>query len=140
MQYGLLVIVACFFYAISNNVIKTFLQDFPTLAISSVSYFMVGVAAVGYLFYSGFIGVMRSHPHAWESLGYLAILAITGTMVASLLFFKLIKNTNALFASTVSYLIPIVAIGWGIFDGETVTAWHWLGVLAILSGVYVARK
>lgn len=140
IQYGVFVIIACFFYAISNNVIKTYLQDFPTLAISAVSYFMVGIVAVAYLLTSGFIEVMRTHPQAWESLGYLAILAIMGTMVASLLFFKLIKNTNALFASTVSYLIPVVAIAWGVLDGETITYGHWVGVLAIMSGVYVARK
>ena len=120
--------------------IKTYLQDFPTLAISAVSYLMVGTLALVYLFYSGFIEVMKTHPQAWESLGYLSILAVAGTMVASLLFFKLIKNTNALFASTVSYLIPIVAIGWGVLDGEDISILHWLGVLAILSGVYVARK
>lgn len=140
MQYGVLVVLACFFYAIANNVVKTYLQDFPTLSISSVSYLMVGTLAIGYLLYSGFIEIMQTHPQAWESLGYLAILAVVGTTIASLLFFKLIKMTSALFASTVSYLIPLVAIGWGLLDGETVTALHWMGMAAILAGVYVARK
>lgn len=140
IQYGVLVILACFFYAISNNIIKTYLQHFPTLLISTVSYLMVGTVALAYLLSSGFIETMATHPKAWESLGYLTILAIAGTMIASLIFFKLIKDTNALFASTVSYLIPIVAIGWGVLDGESITFWHWLGVLTILSGVYVARK
>lgn len=84
--YGILVIIACLFYAISNNVIKTYLQHFPTLAISTVSYLMVGALAMAYLFSSGFVEVMQTHPQAWESLGYLAILAVVGTMIASLLF------------------------------------------------------
>ena len=140
IQYGGLVIIACLFYAISNNVIKTHLQNFPALAISTVSYLMVGAFAIAYLLYSGFLDVMWTNPQALSSLGYLAILAVMGTMAASVLFFKLIKDTNALFASTVSYLIPIVAIGWGMADGEAVSLWHWIGVATILAGVYVARK
>lgn len=140
IQYGILVVLACLFYAISNNVIKTYLQNTSSLIISAVSYSMVGVLSSSYLIYSGFFETMKTHPQAWESLGYLTILATMGTMVASILFFKLIKNTNALFASTLSYLIPIVAVGWGVLDGEIITVWHWLGMAIILSGVYIARK
>jgi drug/metabolite transporter (DMT)-like permease len=140
MAYGLLVVGACFCYAISSNVVKAFLQNMPTLTISAVSYIMVGLPAICYLFTTNFIETMHTHPSAWPSLGFIAILAISSTVLGSLFFFKLIKDTNVVFASTVSYLIPMVAIIWGVFDGESITPLHFIGMVVILAGVYVARK
>lgn len=140
MTYGILVIGACFCYAISSNVVKAYLQNLPTLTISAVSYIMVGIPAMCYLFTTNFIETMNTHPLAWNSLGFIAILAISSTVVGSLFFFKLIKDTNVVFASTVSYLIPMVAIIWGILDGESITSFHFIGMLLILAGVYIVRK
>ncbi len=140
MGFGLLVVGACFCYAITSNVVKAYLQEMPTLTISAVSYIMVGIPSIIYLFTIGFVDVMQHHPAAWQSLGFVAILAISSTVMGSLLFFKLIKDTNVIFASTVSYLIPMVAILWGVFDGEAITLLHFVGMGAILLGVYVARK
>ncbi|MEL6924056.1 MAG: EamA family transporter, partial [Bacteroidota bacterium] len=58
----------------------------------------------------------------------------------SVLFFKLVQLTSAVFASTVSYLIPLVAIFWGLFDGEVIGLLHLLGMALILLGVYLSRK
>ena len=140
MAFGLLVVVACFCYAVSSNVVKAYLQNMPTLAISAVSYIMVGFPAVIFLFTTNFMETMQAHPAAWSSLGFIAILAISSTVLGSLFFFKLIKDTNVVFASTVSYLIPVVAILWGVLDGESITFLHLIGMLVVLSGVYVARK
>ncbi len=140
MAFGLLVVGACFCYAVSSNVVKAYLQNMPTLTISAISYIMVGLPAVGFLFTTNFLETMQTHSAAWPSLGYIAILAISSTVLGSLFFFKLIKDTNVVFASTVSYLIPMVAIIWGVFDGESITFLHFVGMVVILSGVYVARK
>jgi drug/metabolite transporter (DMT)-like permease len=40
----------------------------------------------------------------------------------------------------VSYLIPIVAIGWGVFDGELITIYHFIGFILILFGVYLSKS
>ena len=101
---------------------------------------MVGIPALTYLATSGFVQVFENDKNAWVSFGFLCILAIFGTVIGSLLYFKLIKKTNALFASTVSYLTPMVAIMLGAFDGETITLLHFAGMAMILSGVYVARR
>ncbi|MEO1258258.1 MAG: DMT family transporter [Bacteroidota bacterium] len=140
MAFGGLVVGACFCYAFSSNVVKTYLQNIPTLIISAVSYIMVGTPAVIYLFTTDFMAIMNTHPEAWSSLGYIGILAISSTVLGSLFFFKLIKDTNVIFASTVSYLIPLVAILWGVYDGESITLLHFLGMAIILAGVYLARK
>ena len=139
-QFGLLVVLACLFYGISTNVIKNHLFDIPSLTISSISYTMAGIPAAGILAGSGFPQTFETDPNAWVSFGYLSLLAIFGTVMGSILYFKLIKDTNALFASTVSYLTPMVAILLGAIDGETITWLHFAGMVMILSGVYVARR
>ncbi|MCB0643627.1 MAG: EamA family transporter, partial [Phaeodactylibacter sp.] len=84
-------------------------------------------------------GVMTQHPQAWTSLGAVSVLALAGTVVASVLFFHLVQVRDALFASMVSYLIPIVALLWGIADGEQILWPHLLGMALILFGLYVSR-
>jgi drug/metabolite transporter (DMT)-like permease len=74
------------------------------------------------------------------SLGYISVLAIFGTALSVIIFNVLIRNTNALFASSVTYLIPVVAMGWGIFDGEDVQMLHFLWIGLILAGVYLVNK
>jgi drug/metabolite transporter (DMT)-like permease len=71
---------------------------------------------------------------------YIALLAVVGTSSAVVIFNKLISRSSAIFASSVTYLIPIVAILWGVFDGENITMHHILAVLIILSGVYLVNK
>jgi drug/metabolite transporter (DMT)-like permease len=83
---------------------------------------------------------MQTDENAWKALGFVSILALVGTFICSVLFFKLIKTTNALFASTVSYFIPIVAVIWGVVAGEKIELLHIFGMSMILLGVYIARK
>jgi len=68
------------------------------------------------------------------------ILAVIGTSLAVVIFNKLVKDSSAIFASSVTYLIPIVALLWGVFDGENITIYHLAGVTVILSGVYLVNK
>jgi drug/metabolite transporter (DMT)-like permease len=77
---------------------------------------------------------------AYQSLGFVSILAIFGTAISVIIFNVLIRNTNALFASSVTYLIPVVAMGWGILDGENVQLLHFLWIVLILLGVYLVNK
>ncbi len=137
---GILVILACACYALSSNTVKTYLQDMSAITISSVSFTIIGFPAVIYLFFTDFVEVLSYKEHAWASLGYVTILSIAGTVIASILFYRLVQMTDAVFASTVSYLIPIIALLWGIVDGELITIYHLLGMGLILFGVYISRK
>ena len=138
--YGLLVVVGCVCYATSVNTVETYLPDMSSITISAVAFVLIGVPAVVYLFLTDFTKVLQSHPDAWASLGYITILALFGTVLASILFFKLVHMTSAVFSSTVSYLIPLVAILWGLLDGEVIGIFHLLGMGLILLGVYMSRK
>ncbi|HEY0356344.1 MAG TPA: EamA family transporter, partial [Flavisolibacter sp.] len=74
------------------------------------------------------------------SAGIVAILGIVGTAIATALFYILIQRSGSLFASLVTYAIPIVAIFWGLIYGEDITAIQFACLGLILGGVYLANK
>ncbi|NRB62360.1 MAG: EamA family transporter [Saprospiraceae bacterium] len=139
--YGLLVVIATISYATSGNVVGKYLNKMDSLLIGAASFGIIGIPLMIYLLLgTNFLQIMQTDPGAWEALGYVSILALIGTFAASVVFFKLIQNTNPVFGSTVAYLIPIVALGWGITDGELVSFYHLIGMALILSGVYLSRR
>ena len=77
---------------------------------------------------------------SWQALAYITILAVLGTSVALVLFNMLVKNSTAIFASSVTYLIPIIAVFWGIIDGEQISINHFLGIVIIFTGIYLVNK
>lgn len=139
--YSFYVIIATVCYALSVNIIKKFLGNVSSVTATVWSMLFIGPIAGIHLFvFSDFIDDLKTNNHAFISLGYIAILAIFGTALAVIVFNVLVKNTTALFASSVTYLIPIFAMLWGIFDGETIQLAHILCVIIILTGVYLVNK
>lgn len=137
--YALLVLIASICYAINVNLIKKFLSDVSPLAISTGNFIVMFIPAFAILLYSGFFAQIGS-VEVQQSAGYILILAVVGTGIANLLFFKLIQTASPIFATSVTYLIPIVAFGWGVLDGESLTAVQLFGALIILAGVYLSSK
>ncbi len=139
--YGLLVVIAAFCYALNMNIIKTYLVEYDALTITSVVFFIIGWPALIFLFVgTGFVSTMATHSESWKSFGYIAILAIFGTAASMVLANWLIKRTSALFASTVTYLMPVVSILWGIADGESFMLIYMFWIIMILIGVYLANR
>jgi len=138
--YTFLVMLGSFLYAVSVNTVKTYLQEVEVFTLSAVSFIMIGVPAIFYLFTTNFLEVLQTHEAGYTSLCYVTLLALAGTVMAPVLFFKLVLMTNAVFASMVSYLIPLVALGWGALDGEAITIYHFVGMGLILLGVYVGSR
>ncbi len=93
-----------------------------------------------YLFSTDFTSRVASQAGALEALGYLAVLGIVNTALALVLFFKLLKMTSAVVASSVTYIIPIVALAFGFFDGEQFFALHFAGMALIILGVYIVNR
>ena len=87
----------------------------------------------------GVAGAVAGSEDGWVALGYLSILAVGSTVLASIVFFRLVQRTGAVFASNVSYLIPVVALAWGLWDGEGVNGWQLPGAGLILAGIWVSR-
>ena len=139
INYGGYVIIATLFYGTSVNLIRQYAGGYHSLTTTSWAMFLVGPLGGIYLLFTDFSSAYQ-HPLFWQSLGYVVLLAIGGTAIATILFNILVKNTNALFASSVTYLIPIVAILWGIIDGEIIGIRHVASIMIILSGVYIVNR
>jgi len=134
-----LVVFACLFYGASVNVIQKYLAEMNPIDISAIAFLYVGPFAGYYIFSTDFVEI-ASTKNGLYSLGYITILAILGTSFSVVLFNKLIKDTSAIFAASVTYLIPIVAILWGILEDEPIKYEHYIGICIILCGVYLVNK
>ncbi len=141
LWYGLFIVAATLCYGTSNNLVGFYLRGMSSLTIGAISFFMVGVPALIYLLTgSGFLHVIRHEPGAWTALGYVALLSLFSTVLASILYFRLIQRTDPVFGSTVSYIVPAVALLWGVWDGEVISILHLLGMGMILLGVNLTRS
>lgn len=141
LLYGSYIILATLFYGLSVNVIKSKLGGVNPITATVWAMMFIGPMAGMYLFgFTDFTTRLSSNPQALQSLGYVSILAIFGTALSVIVFNVLIKNTSALFASSVTYLIPIVAMGWGGVDGDSIYFLHYLWIGLILIGVYLVNK
>jgi len=138
--YALLIVVATILYGFNGNMVSWFFVTEKPLHISAVSIGMLLPLGFTVLFSSDFIDRLQHHPQAFFSLGAVTILALLSTVFSSVVFFRLIQKTNAVFASTVTYLIPFIAVLWGIFDGESFHWFYLVCLVAILIGVYLTRK
>jgi drug/metabolite transporter (DMT)-like permease len=83
---------------------------------------------------------MANDEGAWTALSYILLLGFMSTALATVLFNQLVKISSPLYTSSVTYLIPVVAVLWGLFDGERLLAGHFIGMLAIIGGVYLANR
>ncbi|HTF03372.1 MAG TPA: DMT family transporter, partial [Bacteroidia bacterium] len=137
---GSLVILATIGYGFSVNIIKSKLSHLNAVSATLLAMSIIGPIALVYLFTTDFVHVMQTHPNAMKSLGYVAILAIFGTALSVIVYNVLIREAGTLFAASVTYAIPIVAMLWGVFDAENVTWMHVIFILGILSGVWMVNK
>lgn len=140
LNYSLLIVLATVFYGISVNVVNYKLDEYRPLLISSFSFVLIAPFAFAYLFTTDFIVHTTEHPYGWNSLLAVTTLSLMSTFFATILFYRLVKNTNAVFGSSVSFLIPIVALGWGFMDGEALGFWHLVSLLMILLGIYWIKR
>ena len=139
--YASFVIMACVFYAMNLNFIKYRMTELNALTITSVSLLLIGPLAVTYLFaFTDFTSKMQQVDGAWTSFGYIILLGVMSTSLATILFNKLVKISSPLYTSSVTYLIPVVAVLWGVVDGENLYLGHFIGMAAIIGGVYLANR
>ncbi|MDQ7917407.1 DMT family transporter [Mesonia sp. MT50] len=139
LGYTLLMVLASASYAVSALIIKLKLQEVKSIHISSSVFSIWMIPSFFILIFSGFFST-PINDQSIEALGYMGVLSIFGTAIGIALFYKLIQDTSAVFASTVSYLLPIVAVIWGVLDGEKFNFWYLIGAVLILIGIYLIRE
>lgn len=138
--YALLTVLASFFYSISINTVNAKLSHLDSISITLFAITIVGLPSTIALFlFTDFVGVLQTDSYALASMGYISILGLLGTGLAILLFNYLIKKASPMYAASITYLVPAVALGWGALDGEPITWNHLVGFAAILSGIYLVN-
>lgn len=137
--YAILIIIASICYAINVNLIKKFLSDLSPLTISTGNFAVMLVPASLILYFTGFSEVMVLEKTQY-SVFFILILGVVGTGIANIIFFKLIQISSPVFATSVTYLIPIVAFFWGLLDNEMLSSIQFFGAFIILIGVYMSAK
>ena len=139
--YASLPLIASVCYAINVNIIKSKLQDVSPMAIAVGNFAFLMVPAILVLIFSDFFTEKAlSNPDLDISLLYLGILAVVGTGIAKIMFNKLVQITSPVFATSVTYTIPLVAFLWGTIDGEQFSAWQIVATIVILFGVFLVNK
>lgn len=137
--YSILVLIATICYATNVNLIKKYLSDVKPLAITTGNFLVMLFPAILILCFTDFSSKINL-PATHHAMFFVMILGIVGTGVANVIFYKLIQISSPVFASSVTYLIPIVALMWGFLDNEMLTPLQFFGAFIILIGVYLANK
>jgi drug/metabolite transporter (DMT)-like permease len=135
----LAVIIATVCYAFSVNIIRHNLSHLRPLQVTSVAFTLSFIPALILFFVFNVHETIYSNDHASTGLVYIGILAIVGTALAVLIFNHLINRSSALFASSVTYFIPIVAVILGFIDNEEISLTQIISMFVILAGVFIAN-
>jgi drug/metabolite transporter (DMT)-like permease len=138
--YASFILLSSVGYALNVNILKKYLHDLDALSITVGNFFLLIVPALIVLWFTDFSQTFEVNNESLKGLLFLTILAVIGTGVAKIMFNRLIQISNPIFSSSVTYLIPIVAISWGIFDGEKVTLMQFGSGFIILFGVYLVNR
>jgi drug/metabolite transporter (DMT)-like permease len=140
LAYVSYVVIATICYGLNVNMVYKHLHNIGSLQIASVALTLNAVPALIVLYFTGYFSLPLSDNGILYSTGQAALLGILGTAIASIIFYKLVKSAGAVFASMVTYGIPIIANFWGLISGEEV-GWKQFGcLLLILIGVYIANR
>ncbi len=139
--YALFPVLGSACYALNINIIKTYLKDIPALKITSWSFIFIGPIAGLFLFFqTDFVNNLINNDPNYLNFIFINILGILGSGLAFWVFNLLIKETSSVFASSVTYLIPVVAIFWGVIDGESFGIVQFYLCLVIFCGIYLIKS
>ncbi len=140
IMYVLYVVLATIFYGFNVNMVYKNLQNIGSLQIAAVALTLNAIPALIVLYFTGYFSLPLTDPAILYSTAQAAMLGILGTALASIIFYMLVKRAGAVFASMVTYGIPIIANFWGMIYGEEVGWKQFACLLLILLGVYLANR
>lgn len=138
-SFILLILIATLMYGINVNLVGRYMKGIGSFNIAIIAFSFLTFPCLLILIFTGYFKLNLMDKTVLWSTGASAFLGILGTAIANILFYMLLKRAGALFASTVTYCIPIVAVCWGIFYGESITTPQIVSLFIILIGVYLAN-
>lgn len=140
LSYAALVLLATLFYGINVNIVGRYMQNMGSLNIASVAFVFLIIPCIFILYFTGYFKLQFSDPVVLHSLLASILLGIVGTSIATILFYYLVKRAGILFGSLVTYGIPVIAVAWGLFDGEYLNIIQVASLGLILMGVYIVNR
>jgi len=138
--YAGFVLISSVGYAFNVNILKKYLYELDAISITVANFFLLVIPTLIVLWFTNFFSTFEINSKSLTAVSYITILAVIGTGLAKIMFNKLIQISTPIFSSSVTYLIPIVAITWGILDGEKISAIQFFSAFIILLGVYLVNK
>jgi len=139
--FSIFVLIASVCYAFNVSIIKNYLQDLNAMSIAVGNFAVITIPALIVLTCTGFFKYeVITSDIVQTSMFYLVLLAIFGTGIAKVMFNRLVQISTPIFSSSVTYTIPIVALIWGMLDGEKLNMVQVLATGVILLGVFLANR
>lgn len=138
--YAFFAVLATVGYGLSSNIVQKHLKEVPAIYITALSFAMCGLPFFFLGLFTGIPQLLLHDPSAQNAFGYIVILSVFGTVIANIFYFRLIQLTSAAYSSLVTYIIPVVALLIGFFDGENITGFHIICMLLIFSGILIASR
>ncbi len=140
-MYAVFVILSTVMYAFNVNIIKKYLQHVKPLTIATGNFVAIFIPGVVVLLFTDFFSKTTfNNPEFKMAMVYITLLSLFGTAMAKILFNKLVHLSTPVFASSVTYVMPVVALAWGVIDGEGFSFLQGIASLIILLGVYLSHK
>jgi drug/metabolite transporter (DMT)-like permease len=138
--FAFYVVLATIFYGINVNMVKRYLSDAKPLHLTSLAVTVSGLLTLPYLLSTNWLTVLKTAPKGTESLIAAIVLGVVSTALAQFIFNRMLQYSTAVFASSITYFIPIVAVMWGVLDGEVLLPLHFLGMACIIGGILILNK
>ncbi|MBD0834048.1 DMT family transporter [Aestuariibaculum suncheonense] len=139
--YAGFILLSGLMYGLNVNIIKRYLHNVKPLTIAAGNYTIIFFPAVIMLFFVDFFSRETfANPEFGMSMIYITTLSFFGTAMAKILFNKLVKISTPVFTSSVTYVMPIVALMWGFLDGERFSFTQAVAGFVILLGVFLVHK
>ena len=140
ISYAFLVLIATLLYGINVNLVGKYLHNIGSMNIASVAFSFLIIPCIILLYFTGYFSLPLISGPTLKSSGAAILLGFGGTAIATVLYYQLVKSAGGLFASTVTYGIPFVALFWGILEGERINFLQCICMGIILIGVWLANK
>ncbi|MPR32540.1 DMT family transporter [Salmonirosea aquatica] len=137
--YALYIVLATVCYGTNINIVSHYYSQLPAVVSTAWIFAGVGPVAFGILLFTNFFEKIVDPVNLIPS-SYLLSLGVLASGLMSVIFNRIIQITSAVFAASVTYLMPIVALSWGLLDGEFIGLQQWLGTAVILIGVYLINR
>lgn len=138
-SYAFYIIIATILYSVNINQVNVFLRDLTGLEITSLAFLFIGPVSGIILLFSDFTKASLSTTLYFD-LTCVALLGLMGSAVAVSLVNQIITRAGSMFASSVTYIIPVFAILWGVLDGERLNSVQIIATFVVMVSVYLVNK